>query len=349
LGTVTLFTSVVPADDDDGGSFLGHLKNIHTIDSTVPANGDVNPYGVAIVPESTGALVAKHVLVSNFNNSGNLQGTGTTIDQIGPDGKVTVFAKLSAASLGGPCPGGVGLTTALAVTRSGWVVVGSVPTSDGTSATIQAGCLIVINHNGQAVMTLSGANINGPWDMTALDLGQAAVLFVSNVLDGSVVRLVLATPSGNGGMPQELAPRVKVAMGFPEHTDPNALIIGPTGLGLGSDGTLYVADTLENRIAAVPNALFRGDSAAGTGQTVSQGMALNGPLGLAIAPNGDILTVNAGDGNMVETTPKGQQVAVRAVDVSKQGAGTLFGLAIGADGPSVYFVDDGNNTLNILR
>jgi hypothetical protein len=85
------------------------------------------------------------------------------------------------------------------------------------------------------------------------------------------------------------------------------------------------------------------------GQTVSQGGALNGPLGLAIAPNGDILTVNAGDGNMVETTPRGAQVAVKAVDVSKQGGGTLFGLALGPDGPSVYFVDDGNNTLNILR
>lgn len=344
LGTVTLVTSTLAAGND---SFLGQLHNIRTVGSTVPGNGDVNPYGVAVVPETTGTLVAKHVLVSNFNNSSNLQGTGTTIVQMGPDGKPEVFASLAAGSLGGPCPGGVGLTTALAVTRSGWVIVGSLPTSDGTSATIQQGCLIVINRSGKAVMTLEGTNINGPWDMTALDLGGVAVLFVSNVLDGSVVRLVLTTPFDDT-MPRELAPRVKVATGIPERPDPAALIIGPTGLGLGFDGTLYVADTLGNRIAAVPNALFRMDSPT-TLPTVSQGKALNGPLGLAIAANGDILTVNAGDGNMVETTPAGNQVAVKAVDVSNQGGGTLFGLAIAPDGPGVYFVDDGNNTLNILR
>lgn len=73
------------------------------------------------------------------------------------------------------------------------------------------------------------------------------------------------------------------------------------------------------------------------------------PLGLALVPNGDILTVNGGDGNMVEITTGGQQVAVQAVDVSQQGAGTLFGLAISPDGKGVYFVDDGNNTLNLLH
>ena len=36
-----------------------------------------------------------------------------------------------------------------------------------------------------------------------------------------------------------------------------ALVIGPTGVGLGPNGTLYVADTLDNRIAAIPDARFR--------------------------------------------------------------------------------------------
>jgi hypothetical protein len=70
---------------------------------------------------------------------------------------------------------------------------------------------------------------------------------------------------------------------------------------------------------------------------------------LAIAPNGGIVTVNAGDGNMVETTPGGQQAAVKAVDVSQQGGGTLFGLVIAPNGHGIYFVDDGNNTLNLLH
>ena len=89
---------------------------------------------------------------------------------------------------------------------------------------------------------------------------------------------------------------------------------------------------------------------AGEGVTVAEGRSLKSPLGLAIAPNGDILTVNGGDGLMVETTRDGRNAGARFVDVShsKNGAGTLFGLAIAPGGEGVYFVDDGNNTLNLL-
>ena len=41
-----------------GGSFVGGLNTVATVASTVPANGDVNPYGVAIVPRSDGRLTA---------------------------------------------------------------------------------------------------------------------------------------------------------------------------------------------------------------------------------------------------------------------------------------------------
>ena len=71
---------------------------------------------------------AGSVLISNFNNKKNLQGTGTDHR---PDharaASSSVFAKINADTLPGPCPGGVGLTTALAVLRGGWVVVGSLP------------------------------------------------------------------------------------------------------------------------------------------------------------------------------------------------------------------------------
>ncbi len=343
--------------DQDDRAFIQQFHNIKTTASTVPANGDVNPYGVAVVPVSMGTLVKDDILISNFNNSGNLQGTGTTIVQISPAGNLTVFATIDAAHLPGPCPGGVGLTTALAALRSGFVIVGSLPTSDGTAATAKAGCLIVLNSKGEAVLTLSGNGINGPWDMSSLDLGYAAVLFVSNVLNGtvaangavvthgSILRILLLTPAN--GKPFEVF-RTTIASGFEERTDPMALVIGPTGVALGADGRLFVADTLQNRIAAIPNALFRVDDAGG-GVTVSQGGALNGPLGLVIAPNGNIIIVNANDGNMVETTTRGEQVAVKGVDVSMQGAGTLFGLAIAPGGEGIYFVDDGNNTLDLLH
>jgi hypothetical protein len=357
LATTTLFAS----------SFSGQFSTTTKVASTVPSNGDVNPYGVAVVPRSTGALVSGHILISNFNNSNNLQGTGTTIVDISPSGTLKVFAQISANGLPGNCPGGIGLTTALVVLRSGWVIVGSLPTADGTSATAKAGCLLVLNNQGKVVETFSGsrdgAAINGPWDMTALDLGGVAELFVTNVLNGTVagngsvvnhgtvIRIAITSPDGDkddhGNKPRELF-RTVIGSGFGQKTDPDALVIGPTGVGLGRDGTLYVADTAANRIAAIPNAVFR-LSSAGTGKTVSSGGSLNGPLGLAIAPNGNILTANAGDGNLVETTPGGSQVNTEMIDTSGAGAGTLFGLAVKPGGKGIYFVDDGDNTLDLLH
>jgi hypothetical protein len=356
-GSVVLLS--LPAQGKDDRPFLSKLDHPATLTSTVPANGDVNPYGVAVVPVTTGTLVANNVLISNFNNSANLQGTGTTIVQATPGGSLSVFATINASSLPAACSGRVGLTTALVALRSGFVIVGSLPTSDGTAATAQAGCLIILNSSGQVVGTLSGNGINGPWDMTAVDMGTAAVLFVTNVLNGtvaangavvnqgSVLRIVLSIPMG--GPPAETS-RTVIATAFPERTDPNALVLGPTGLAMSSDGTLFVADTLQNRIAAIPYAVSR-MADAGMGVTVSKGHSLNQPLGLAIAPNGDILTVNGGNGLIVETTTDGEQAGARFIDVSKshKGGGTLFGLAITPDGTGIYFVDDGNNTLNILR
>ena len=334
--------------------FLRTLTMQTAVASTVPANGDINPYGIAVVPRSIGDLVKGGVLVSNFNNSTNSQGTGTTIVQISPKGAVSLFATVAPADVP-KCPGGVGLTTALVVLRSGWVVVGSLPTSDGTSATAMAGCLIVLNRWGHVAATIQGGMINGPWDMTAWDSGANPVLFVSNVLNGTVaangnvvhggtvVRIDLA--NANSAMPKVTSESV-IAWGFPEKSDPAALVIGPTGLALDGMGNLYVADTLDNRIAVIPNAATR-MTASRMGTTVSAHNHLNQPLGLAIAPNGDILTVNAGDGNAIEINPAGHQVAVKLLD--PVGAGTLFGLAVKPGGNGLYFVDDGSNKLQLLH
>jgi hypothetical protein len=340
------------------GAFVGPLHKLTVLASTVPANGDVNPYGVAVVRRSVGRLHEGSVLVSNFNAASNLQGTGTTIVQISPGGRRTTFATLESGMLPGACPGGVGLTTALGVLRSGWVIVGSLPTSDGTSATARAGCLIVLNSRGRAVETLSGGSINGPWDMATVDSGDHATLFVANVLNGTVAPFSATVDRGTvsritlrtgGDRPRMTSERV-IARGFGEHSDPAALVVGPTGLALGRSGTLYVADSAGNRIAAVPDALTR-DHAAWMGRTVTMDGALNVPLGLTVAPGGDILTVNAGDGRLVETTPDGHQIAVRWLDKSGSpaGAGALFGLAIKPGDRAVYFVDDATNQLDLLH
>jgi hypothetical protein len=356
---------------------LPALKTISTIAFTVPGNGDINPYGMAQVKHTTGNLRAGHILVSNFNNFKNLQGTGTTIVDVAPEGSMSLFATVDAGALPGACPGGVGLTTALVVLEQGWVIVGSLPTTDGTSATAQAGCLIVLDSLGNAVETFFGSLINGPWDMTAFDGEHEAKLFVTNVLNGTLA----AAPGQvvNGGTVTRLDLKVStsampvlesitvIASGFPERTDPAALVIGPTGVALrahcASDGDdcgeqgddrdgarLYVADTLGNRIAVIDHPLGRTTS-AGIGRTLSAGGSLNGPLGLIVTPGGELLTVNSADGFITEISPGGAQRATVLLDKTGSpptGAGTLFGLVFDP-AHGVYFVDDGTNTVNLLH
>jgi len=355
---VAVGVAVVPAAQaQPRDSFVGGFNTLTVVSSTVPGNGDLNPYGVAVVRHSLGKLHKGDVLVSNFNNSLNQQGTGTTIVEISPGGHQSLFAQINAAHLPGACPGGVGLTTALTILRGGWVVVGSLPTNAGSPTSSKAGCLIVLNNRGQVVETFHGQGINGPWDMTAVNFGRVSELFVTNVLNGTVaanssrldtqvdkgtvLRLLVTTP--DFGVPR-LLNVTTIGSGFAEELDASALVIGPTGVGLGRNGTLYVADTLNNRIAAIPNAVFR-FSDDGTGRTVSEGGGINGPLGLAIAPGGDILVANSNDGNLVETTPSGDQVAVQTVNPA--GAGSLFGLAVAPHGAGIYLVDDALNNLDL--
>jgi hypothetical protein len=346
-------------------SFLGSRATISTVASTVPGNGDVNPYGTAVVPRTVGRLQQGSVLVSNFNDRNNLQGTGDTIVAITPSGGRSVFSRIHLSGAES-CPGGVGLTTALAVFRSGWVVVGSLPTTDGTSATAQAGCLIVLDANGNVVRTIAGGPINGPWDLTSLDAGTTGLLFVTNVLNGTVAADPDPTVPGHvvhGGTVVRVGldfrgpvPKVTdetvIAAGFGERTDPAALVVGPTGVAV-NRGTVYVADSEANRITAVPAAAALPGPVLGTGLTVTSGGALDAPLGLTVAPNGDLVTVNGGNGQAVEVAPDGRQVATRALDTTPMtgapaGAGTLFGLALAPGGQRLYFVDDGSNTLNQL-
>lgn len=182
-----------------------------------------------------------------------------------------------------------------------------------------------------------------------------SALFVTNVLNGTVasgetptdggtvVRIMLLTLPGQ--TPQLLSERV-IATGFPERTSEEALVVGPTGVGLGLEGTLYVADTQGNRIAAIPDALTRDSALAGAGITVAKGGFLDGPLGLTIAPDGDVLSANGGNGNIVETTPFGAEFQPFETEA---GAGGLFGLTLTPNDRGVYFVNDANNTLEELH
>jgi hypothetical protein len=341
--------------------FITGLHKIATLSSAVPirgpAKGDQNPYGVAVVANRMGKLVRGSVLVSNFNNSMNQQGTGSSIVEISPHGSLRNFAVVPRPT----STPAVGLTTALVYLKRGFVIVGSLPAPGGNSANASAGALSVLNAQGKAVSTIKAPDINGPWDMTAVDHGIFTTLYVTNVLNGTLAASPDPTVPGrvvHGGTVVRIElltiPGVRpivldedvIGTGFAERTDPGALVVGPTGVALERDGTLYVADTQNSRIAAIPDAPFRFFPVTGGGFTVSRGHKLNGPLGMTLAPNGDILTANAGDGNIVETTPFGAQTDIGADTTG--GAGALFGLTVPPGFDGIYFVDDADNTLRVL-
>ena len=97
-GSLLVATNPVGADDE--GSILQRLKTVRTLASTVPSNGDVNPYGIFEVPRGIGDLQQGHFLVSNFNAASNLQGTGRTI----VDTCCTRTSRTAALLPGGGCP-----------------------------------------------------------------------------------------------------------------------------------------------------------------------------------------------------------------------------------------------------
>ena len=332
-------------------SFLSHLGFPNVISSTVPANGDVNPYGVAFVPQNIaggGKLIAGDVLVSNFNTSGNAQGTGTTIVEINPNtGKQTTFFQ---------GPTGLGLTTALGVLPEGFVLVGNAPTGGGSTIN-GPGSLLILDKNGHVVDTLkSSVFLDGPWDLAIDQHGSVADVFVSNVLNGTVSRLVLSVPS-SGDNVKVLGESI-IASGYGVAPNSAALIVGPTGLAFNqATDTLYVASTDDNAIYSIANAETT-PFHVGKEKLVFANSHLRGPLALAFAPNGDLLTangdaVNADPNNVenseiVEFTPQGQYVTEYEINPA---AGGAFGLAVQTIGDQVTFaaVNDVTNQLEIWK
>jgi len=329
-------------------TFIPRLLNT----STIPSNGDLNPYGVAFVPEGFpggGQIRTGDVLVSNFNDNANIQGTGTTIISYSPNGAVAAPGTANTFFTSSQ----PGLSTALGVLRGGFVLVGNVPTTGGAFPA-QQGTLQVIDRNGNLVQTLSDATfLDGPWDLALDDHGSSAHIFVSNVVSGTVSRLDVKV--GSKGL--TVSRMVTLAAGYSVQPNVGAVILGPTGLAFdaGRD-TLYVASTADNAVYAVSNA-SHATTAVHRGHLVFANSHLRGPLALRFAPNGDLLTANgdavnadpAHPSEIVEFTPSGHFVGEYNVDASQGGA---FGLDAvrDSDGRANYAaVDDVSSGLSVYR
>jgi hypothetical protein len=347
LIAICLATLGLPAGAHD--AFIPKLVN----SSTIPDNGDLNPYGVAFVPKgfpAGGLIAAGDVLAANFNSStNNFQGTGTTIIQFRPRGDI---APPGAATMffNSDLPG---LSTALGVLRGGFVLVGNVPTTDGTAATIGKGALQILDRHGKLVQTWTDpVLLDGPWDLTLDDHGSYAHVFVSNVLNGTVARFdVEVSASGLKVLKQTL-----IANGYMHVPNAGAVVLGPTGLAYDSQSdALYVASTADNAIFRVSHAIHR-SSAAGPGTIAFSDEHLRGPLALRFAPNGDLLTANGDAVNadmlhpseIVEFTKTGHFVREYNVDAAQGGA---FGFdTVLEDGDFNYAViDDVTNSISVYR
>ncbi len=352
----------------------GFLENIHrhvTLTTTITENGDLNPYALVVAPVSSGKIQKDDLLVDNFNDISNLQGTGTTILDYNPTTKKTsLIAKLPKHLE--QCPGGVGLTTAMTMLKSGWIIVGSTPSTDGTTRTKGNGCLIVLDSNGNFIHAVSGPKINGPWgNIAAIDNGATATLFVSNagfdvpgpevkdpatgfpttIKKATVLRIDLAIPQGK---PPVFKSQTVIADGLNARSSKDAFLVGPTGLALAQDGkTLYVSDSVGNRIIAIPDATAR-TASAGQGREVTKDGLLQRPLAMTTAPDGHLLVTNAINGQVVEIDPvAGKQIYAQWIDAdqaqSPPGNGDLFGIVMKPDGKGFYYVEDDMNTVVLAQ
>jgi len=345
MSIAALAQTTTPAPTPTPGSFFPLGASTA---STVPSNGDVNPYGVAIVPPgfpTTGTIQTSDILVSNFNNSANEQGLGTTITRITSRGVTSTFFQGQFA----------GLTAALGILQAGYVFVGSLPTTDGTSNTVKPGSILLLNSSGKQIGGLSGtAFVNGPWGMAITDAGNGiASMFVSNVLDGSVVRFDMTYIGG-----LRVFNQVKIATGMNNRTDPAAIVLGPSGLAFDAvNDILYVASSADNAVYSIPAALTIESGNPVTPTLVYSDMVhLHGPLNLNILPNGNLIVANSDGSNVdpnqpseiVEFTTKGKFVSQMSIDPENGGA---FGMALQSLGTSGLLrfaaVDDVTNSLTM--
>ena len=320
--------------------------------STNPGNGDQNPYGVAFVPSTFPDYTVQpgDILVSNFNDGANNQGQGTTIINIRPDRTKALFA------------GGLtrGLTGALAILKAGFVLVGSITVpkpSNFPGAT--SGPITVLDSNGKVVTTLPPFNsvtnpkglIDGPWGMAVDDDGATAKLFVSNVLSGTVIRYNLTlSPTFSAGTP------VVISVGYGRlNTNTNPLV-GPAGLAYDEvHHVLYVNDGTDS-IWSIANADTIVKPVSRGTMVFASGFYLHGPLGLALAPNGDLISAQADNFNaqpthpseIVEVTKTGVFVSQFSIDAAN---GAAFGVAIAQNADPLVplkfaYTNDGENNLD---
>jgi DNA-binding beta-propeller fold protein YncE len=321
--------------------------------STVPSNGDLNPYGVVLVTGTPGGIVnLSDNLISNFNNKANVMGTGTTIVDI-RDGKQLSPPFYTAM------PAFKGLSLAFAQLGK-FFLIGNVPVS-GTK--VGPGALTVLNSRGMVLTRLAdpkAAFIDGPWGLAINAQGSTAQLFVSNLINGTVWRLD-AIVGGAAGV--TLTSETRIGAGYLTAVSFPASANGPAGVAYdAAHDILYVASEADNEIFAIANAGKITTNQNSPGVVVYQDDThLHGPTGLLLLSNGHLLTANDDGVNVdpaqpseivefIPGAPTGTFVTQYSVDPANGGA---FGIGLHVEGVQnletrLGYVDDNTATYSIL-
>ena len=330
------------ADRADTTAELPRLLHITTIGSTVdPQNGDQNPYGLDVAKVDAGLLRGGDLVVCNFNNAANVQGTGTTIVALHPQANAKPLRVAQNAALLG-CD-----ALALAPTDTIW------------AAAFAANDNPIVSSSGALVNTLSTGPWHGPFGETFAPAHPpfVAAFYVSNARDGSIVRVNIRPTGFTFDV---------IATGFAVNNGAPGSILGPSGLQYDNQrDALYVIDGQDNSVTVLRHVsfipagglAFKNGTPSGVAaflvRRIFQGAPLNGPISSALLPDGHLVIGNtldpAGTNLLVEITRGGRLVATKNVDAGA--AGALFGLvATGSSDNDVklYFNDDNDNTVKVL-
>ena len=330
----------------DPVSVLKMLVNQRTIGSTVdPLNGDQNPYGLDVAKTTAGKITAGDLVVCNFNDKANVQGTGSTMEVLHPQ------------------PGSLPRRLAKHPSLRGCDAIALSPGDDPWVASFSSNENPIFGPAGAFFTGLTQYPWYRPWGQAFASKGPTGgpAFYESNAADGSIVRINIDY-QGNFTFD-------RIADGFAVNNGPPGSILGPSGLQYDPKlDRLYVVDGMTNTVVAfnhVTTIPAGGISVGSTGTTFSgpfasrgkvifAGRPLNGPISSALLPNGNIVVGNTLDPNganlMVELANSGgHELYARNVD---SGAGAaIFGMvATGTtdQNTQIYFNDDNDNTLRVL-
>jgi hypothetical protein len=342
-GSMTSAAALVGHGVEDDSSILKKLKKQVVIGSTIdPKFGQTNPYGLTVAASTTGDFTAGDLVVCNFNDKKNVQGTGFTIVALHPK------------------PGSKPLLVSSSKTLLGCAALALSPSDDIWASAFAANDVPIISAAGKLEGNIKGKPFKHPWGQVfAQPKTGSPVFYVSDAGAGTIVRINLGSTFTFD----------VIAKGFAINHGKPGSIFAPSGLAYDpSVDTLYIVDGTNNTVVAFNNVTtipsggivvqkggktFKGPS-AGDAKLVYSGSPLDGPISSALLPNGNLVIGNTGNPSgqniMVEMTPSGKVLDTRNVDNGASGA--LFGIvATGTDDSNtkIYFNDDNDNNLQVLE